>query len=460
MIKLIIFDLDGILLESKDTHFKALNMALKDMGYSQISYKDHISKYDGKPTREKLDLLCIPQKDHTGIYRKKQSYTMDLLTDSVSLDIELVDIFKKLKNDGYIIHVASNSIRCTVETILSKLGLLNLVDFYISNEDVKIGKPHPEMYLKCLLQAKVGPRESLVIEDSYVGRKGGYNSGAYLSAIKKREEVTYNMIKSDINKYESVKQKWRDLRLNIVIPMAGAGRRFSEAGYTFPKPLIEIHGKSMIQVVVENLNIDAKYIYVIRQEHYDKYSLKPMLEMLTPGCDIVMVDKITEGAACTVLLTQDYIDNDRSLLIANSDQYMEWDSSHFMYTAQNGNIDGFIPIFFNTHPRWSYAKVDEDGYITDVQEKQVISNHATVGLYYWKRGSDFVKYSKQMISKNIRVNGEFYVCPVYNEAIQDGKKFKVYAIDKMYGLGTPEDLNFFLQTHGGCVGPETKNYNI
>lgn len=444
MVKLIIFDLDGILVDSKEIHFEALNNALRDFSEKLINYKDHIYKFDGKSTKEKMHLLGIAESKHHSINEKKQQYTLQILDGSLQSDPDLIDLFKALKDENYVLHIASNSVYKTIQVVLNKLGIYNYVDFIISNEDVKLTKPFPEMYLKCMLQANVGPRETLVIEDSYIGRQGAYNSGAFLSEIKNRKEVTYKMIKNSINKCEGLKPMWKSLDLNIVIPMAGAGSRFQQAGYTFPKPLIDVHGKPMIQVVVDNLNIEGHFIYIVRKEHYDKFNLKFMLEMMTPNCDIIIVDELTQGACCTVLLAKHLIDNDQQLLIVNSDQYIEWDSSHFMYSVQGPFIDGGVLTFKNTHPKWSYAKSDDQGFIQEIKEKMVISNDATVGIYHWKKGSDFVKYSEQMISKNIRVNNEFYVAPVYNEAINDKKKFRLYQIKKMMGLGTPEDLNYFL----------------
>jgi dTDP-glucose pyrophosphorylase len=176
---------------------------------------------------------------------------------------------------------------------------------------------------------------------------------------------------------------WKDSRLNVLVPMAGAGSRFAQQGYTFPKPLIEVNGKPMIQVVVENLNIEAHYIFIVQQEHYEKYNLKYLLNLIAPGCDIVQVNGITEGAACSTLLAKDYIDNDSPLLIANSDQYVEWNSNECMYAFSADSIDGGILTFESSHPKWSYVKLGHDGFVNEVAEKQVISNHATVGVYYW-----------------------------------------------------------------------------
>ena len=235
--------------------------------------------------------------------------------------------------------------------------------------------------------------------------------------------------------------------MNVLIPMAGAGSRFEKAGYTFPKPLIEVNGKPMIQIVVENINIDAKHIFVVQKSHYEKYNLATVLNNISPDCEIVQVEGVTEGAACTTLLAKQFIDNEEPLLMANSDQFVEWDSNEFMYSMVGDNIDGGMLTFRSNHPKWSYAKLDEDGFVTEVQEKNPISDIATVGIYYWTKGSDYVKYAEQMIDNDIRVNNEFYVCPVFNEAIADDKKLKIFDIEKMWGLGTPEDLNYFLENH-------------
>jgi dTDP-glucose pyrophosphorylase len=235
--------------------------------------------------------------------------------------------------------------------------------------------------------------------------------------------------------------------------MAGAGSRFASQGYTFPKPLIEVKGKPMIQVVVENLNIKANYTFIVQKEHYEKYNLNYLLPLIAPDCNIVQVDGITEGACCTTLLAKQFIDNDEPLVMANSDQFVVWDSNETLYAFQNGDLDGGIITFPSTHPKWSYAKLGNDGYVSEVAEKKPISEHATVGIYYWRKGSDYVKYAEQMISKNIRVNNEFYVCPVFNEAIEDGRKISIKEIEKdgMWGIGTPEDLNYFLENYDGEI---------
>lgn len=446
MIKLIIFDLDGVLIESKNIHFNALNKALRYYKLEPITYEQHISEYDGLPTKVKLKKRNIADCLHEKINILKQEYTVTLLEQTIKYSEYLVNIFKRLREDGYKINIASNSILYTVQVILFKLGLLKYVNYIISNEDVMYGKPHAEMYLKCMLRERVSPKETMIIEDSYVGRKGAFNSGAYLMGVNACEEVTYDNIIYNIRKYNGNKQIWKGNKMNIVIPMAGAGSRFKDAGYTFPKPIIDVNRKPMIQVVVDNLNIEGNYIYIVQKEHYEKYNLKNMLNIITPNCKIIQVDKLTEGAVCTTLLAKEFINNDEQLLIANSDQWIKWDSSDFMYSMQGNSIDGGVLTFSSCHPKWSFVKIGENGFISVIKEKEVISDIATCGIYHWKRGYDYVKYAEQMIEKDIRVNGEFYVAPVYNEAIACGLKFKVYNVDRMYGLGTPEDLNYFLNS--------------
>ena len=236
---------------------------------------------------------------------------------------------------------------------------------------------------------------------------------------------------------------------NVVIPMAGDGSRFADAGYEIPKPLITVDGLPMVQKAVWSMGIGARYIYVVKAEHNEKYNLSELLPAMTPALEVVVleVDGTTEGAAATVLVAKEYIDNDDLLVISNSDQIVEWTPNDFLKDAGEGRgLDGSIALFTAEGDRWSYVKTDDNGFVTEVAEKKQISDRATAGIYYWRYGSDFVKYAEQMIKKEIRVNGEFYVAPVYNEAILDRKGIGTYPVDKMISLGTPEDLKIYLDS--------------
>jgi HAD superfamily hydrolase (TIGR01509 family) len=452
--KLVIFDLDGVLIESRELHYEALNDALRKVGSEYvITREEHLSLYDGLNTTKKLEMLSekkgLDRKFFNQIWQDKQVATFNLIR-QFPKNNKLRQMFAKLSSNGIKIAIASNSIRETVKLALLSVGVMEYVDYYVSNEDVKRTKPYPEMYWQCMTALDVLPKNTVIIEDSHIGRQGALDSGAHLVPVKDSYDLTMDKIDEAIDTLNGVIKKmipWRDKKMNVLIPMAGAGSRFAAAGYTFPKPLIEVNGKPMIQVVAENLNVDAHFIYIVQKEHYDKYNLKQLLNLISPGCDIVQVNSLTEGAACTTLLAKELINNDEPLLMANSDQYVEWNSNECLYAFTADGVDGGIVTFRATHPKWSFAKLGDDGFVTEVAEKNPISNIATVGIYYWKKGSDYVKYAEQMIEKNIRTNGEFYVCPVFNEAIGDGKKIRVKDIPKMWGIGTPEDLNYFLENH-------------
>jgi dTDP-glucose pyrophosphorylase len=234
--------------------------------------------------------------------------------------------------------------------------------------------------------------------------------------------------------------------MNILIPMAGEGSRFRKAGYTFPKPLIDVDGKPMIQRVIENLDFDANYIFLVRKEHLSKYNITELLEYTTNGkCKIVPVEGLTEGAACTALLARDFINNNEELLIANSDQIVEFSKQNFNTMRRYTGFDSMVFTFNAVHPKWSFVKVNSRGIGIEVAEKKPISNIATCGIYYYRKGNEFVNYADQMIKKDLRVNNEFYICPVYNELINDGKTLVPFFVDKMHGLGTPEDLKTYLK---------------
>lgn len=238
--------------------------------------------------------------------------------------------------------------------------------------------------------------------------------------------------------------------IQIVVPMAGRGSRFSNAGYTIPKPLIPVGGKPMIQWVIENVrpNQEHRFTFICLKEHLEIYpNVRTTLESLCPGCNIVTVNEVTEGAACTVLLAKKYINNDDHLMIANADQFVSIDINWYLEKMSACLADGIIMTFESDHPKWSYCRLSDSGYVTEVVEKKVVSNEATVGVYNFRHGKDFVRAAEKMISENLRVNNEFYVAPAYNQLINDGAKIIVERTGKeyngMYGLGTPGDLEYF-----------------
>jgi len=238
--------------------------------------------------------------------------------------------------------------------------------------------------------------------------------------------------------------------LNIVIPMAGRGSRFSEVGYQKPKPLIPVDGVPMIRVVIENLRPSTphRFIFICQRAHVEEFDLKARFAKWTENYEVIELDGVTEGAACTVLSARHLIDSDDPLMIANSDQYVDIDINDYLAALDDRGLDGLIMTMKANDPKWSFAELNDEQLVTRVAEKDPISEHATVGIYNFAHGRSFVEAADAMIAADERVNNEFYVAPVYNKFAQAGLKTGTYSVgtdgDGMYGLGTPADLEFFL----------------
>ena len=237
--------------------------------------------------------------------------------------------------------------------------------------------------------------------------------------------------------------------INVVIPMAGMGSRFSMAGYEKPKPFIDVGGKPMIVRVLENLYYpNANYILIARKEHIEQ-ELELVAKIESEyNATFINIDNLTQGTACTVLFARKYINNDYPLLIANSDQIVDIKIEEFINDSIERRLDGSILTFqdLELNPKWSFAKLNSNNLVIEVREKEVISTNATVGIYLFNKGSEFVNGAIDMIINNDRVNDEYYTCPVYNYLIKIGSRIGIYDIEynKMHGIGTPEDLNKYL----------------
>jgi NDP-sugar pyrophosphorylase family protein len=230
--------------------------------------------------------------------------------------------------------------------------------------------------------------------------------------------------------------------------MAGAGKRFAEAGYELPKPLIDVEGKPMIQRAVESLGIEGKYIFAIRKYEDESHcqQLKSLLKTLAKEVLIYEIDFLTEGTACTCLLAQDKINSDEPLLIANCDQIMDWDAGNFLDFCSKNNFEGVVLTYDSDDPKNSFIELNSQGLAARLVEKEVISNNALIGIHYWSKGRYFVDSAIEMIENNERYNNEFYVAPSYNYMIKSGLRVTNYPVkeDEHYLIGTPKDLDKYL----------------
>ena len=279
-------------------------------------------------------------------------------------------------------------------------------------------------------------------------------SGGTVKYLMKHGDIvaSFHTPKS-IREYENKKNaqvtnRTETSNLNLVIPAAGEGSRFQSAGWKRPKPFIDVGGTLMVNRVIENLKSEKfETTVILKAEHIERYT-DEVATICESGASISSIRHITEGTACTVLSIHSKINNEYPLIIANSDQIVDFNIDLFVSDCLQRDLDGSIVTFKNVDrdKKWSYAKTNDDGYVTAVAEKQPISDDATVGIYLFRKGADFVNASIDMIVANERVNGEFYTCPVYNYMIAKGAKIGVYEIEPsdMHGIGTPNDLVNYL----------------
>lgn len=217
--------------------------------------------------------------------------------------------------------------------------------------------------------------------------------------------------------------------MNIVILMAGAGKDFEAQGHAYPKYLLEIQNKPIIQRVVDSLkNLGNKIICIIRKEDQERYYLGDMMKILCPEVKVIMVENLTKGAVCTALFAIEDINNDEELLVINGDQLIKSNINSAIADFRNRKLDGGILTFKSVHPRWSFVALDSHNLVVETSEKRPISNNATAGCFYYAKGSDFVKSCFAVIDKDANTNGFYYISATYNEMILNQKKIGIYEI--------------------------------
>lgn len=440
MIKCVLFDLDGVLADATEWHYRAFNNALLESQIEAIPHDTHLKYFNGLPTRTKIQLLRdqgteISSETEDRIYNSKQEQTFKCIEEFCKPQEDKIELIKKLKSLGLKVGVCTNSIRKTLDLILELSGLSGYFDITLSNQDVSQPKPSPEIYNTAMARLGITPKETLIVEDSPKGAKAALDSEAYLLKVEGVHEVHSQRV---LRKLAEVSYQ----NLQILIPMAGRGSRFARVGYTVPKPFIPVLGKPMIHQVVENLRVDsAKWFFVCLEDHAEM--AKELLENKV-NCRIVEQSGYKQGAACSAELAFKHLDLNAPIMLANSDQFIDMNIYDFL--VEGVGCDGAIMTFKSEHPKWSYAKTNNDGYVTEVKEKCVISKNATSGVYLWNKAGDFAEGVYDMIEAGDTHNNEYYIAPSFNYCIQKGKKYRLSEIKRqmMWGLGTPEDLIKFV----------------
>jgi beta-phosphoglucomutase-like phosphatase (HAD superfamily) len=466
VIKALIFDLDGVLADLCDLHrltfIKAFNAAV---GTSLLDDDIHERHLEGLDTRSKLSvcksLFPTYSFDSDAVFKEKQAKTADELA-LYHFPTRTADALTWAKEQGLILACVTNSIRATMDTVLMRLGIANgIFDLTLSNEDVSAPKPSPAGYIAAMERLGVSPLQTVIFEDSARGLAAANASGAHVVKVLNSLDITASFLESVIL---TGSRPVAATSLRIVIPMAGLGSRFAKDGFYVQKPFLPVIGENgaqeqMWEMVVENLmpkdpilRANTEVHLVVREEQLPFFRRLPHVHLHT-------VPYLTEGAACTVLTLKDLINDDVPLCIGNSDQFLDWDADEFYRAAFHVSYSGAISVFYNPRPddlKWSYAALTNDGRVSRVAEKVYIGPHATTGIYAWKRGRDFVKHAENMIARNERVNNEFYVCPVYNGAIQEGSDFRIHNCTRFWGVGVPDDYIHFLDHYK----PRDKTYTF
>ena len=227
--------------------------------------------------------------------------------------------------------------------------------------------------------------------------------------------------------------------------MAGKGLRLADAGFEKPKPLIEIKNKTIMEWSINSLSLDGTFIFCPKQEHIEKFGIDSKLKEIINDCKIVPISYDTHGPVDTILNARDLIDNNDELLITDVDHYVEWDAQFFNENIRKRDIDGCTMVFPEpqNNEAYSFVKLDNDGFVIQSAEKISISSIATVGIHYFKRGSDFVKFADEMIKRKISIKNEYYVTPIFNLFAENNKKIVTMPVKQMWPLGNPNEINRF-----------------
>lgn len=337
----------------------------------------------------------------------------------VEPNLDVIRKIKEWKKEGHIIIIYTSRYMRTckgnVKDVIEKIGKITLdwlKKWDVPYDEIYFGKPYGDIYIDDLC-------------------------------------LTYSSI-------EEVERRLESLKPIFLIPMAGLGKRFFEVGYRLPKFMIEAKGKPMLEWALDSLPLDIakKIIFICLKEHEEKFSVVKFIDNIKkrkfPNLkeEIILLKEVTRGQAETVLAAKKYINNDSHIVIYNVDSYFV--SSRLkskLLTAKVQRIDGILGAFNDTNPKWSYIELDSNGFVKRTAEKEAISDIASTGLYTFTRGRDFVRAATYMIKNDMKVKNEFYVAPIYNILINEGKKFIVDFAEKFWSLGTPEDLEYFIKNY-------------
>ena len=446
VVNVVVFDLDGTLVETRDLHKVALNEALRTVAGDafMITDAEHHAHYDGLSTAQKLKKLNA-QKNlnpdlNKAVWEAKQALTNTMVSQTVKPDPRITGIIRQLKQRGYPIGVASNCIRSSVDLILKCLCIYDLVDLSVSNDDVEVAKPAPDIYVRAASCFGVRPDEMLVVEDAPFGWQAALSAGAHLMRINGPSDVTLESVLDKISEVDNTANP-----VTVIVPLAGPIPLIHSASGArgFHPALYDIRGKSAIEHAIQGVvsrRHPMKFVFVVLGDSIPDAVL--MRASSWQPTTIVRLAQPTRGALESVLAAEALVFGDSPLLICDGCHADEWGGS--------GNIDELldargctaaVTLTPSYDERWSYATVDPDGFVSCVQEKARISNNALTGLYMWRRGEDFLSVAKKAMTHGPRVRGTMYIAPALNYTIAStGGRVRAILVRYMHSLRTQSEV--------------------
>tara|TARA_B100000902_G_scaffold399844_1_gene472956 strand:- start:7952 stop:9619 length:1668 start_codon:yes stop_codon:yes gene_type:complete len=440
-----LFDLDGTLANTTEIHHQSQIESVKMIsGYDITKNKNLLDIFNSSiTTKKKLDFLLkeniISLEQIDIIYEKKTELANNLLG-KLNYDPDKVNLFKFLKEKKCKIGIVTNSSKISSTIVLKSLGIFKYIDILITNNDVKNTKPHSEPYIRAISEFGGDINKYIIFEDSEDGLISAKGIGCDVYHVKNIKDINIELIRK-MNNIENI---------NILIPMAGKGSRFTKRGFKSQKPLIKLNEKTLIEHAIESLNIDGNYIFIIRREiNESNKELIDILNNIKPDCKIIEIDYITEGSASTCYLAKEYINNNDELIITNCDQILEWDSANFLKKSKD--YDCCVLTYNSNDKKNSFIKTDKNNIGIEIIEKEVISDNALVGVHYFKKGSDFISSYNEIFKNNKKFKNEYYTSTVCDNLIKNNKlvyNIKLTENQKYYSTGTPECYFKYLKEKG------------
>jgi HAD superfamily hydrolase (TIGR01509 family) len=456
-VQLVVFDLDGVLVDSRDLHYEALNAAIEAEAGTQyvITRAEHESIYDGLSTNQKLRLMSLtkelPLEAHARIWQRKQELTDVLVRQQLAPVAHVTQLLQQLKRCGYPVAVASNCIRSSVRNILDSIGLLPYIDACFSNEDVAHAKPEPDIYIKACASFGLQPHQALVVEDSTKGFEAALRAGCHLLKVDGTASVTAAAVFRRLQEVDAA-----PVPITVVIPLAGNSPQAwldgpESAPAELPLFLTDVRGRPALEWAVRSIKsarFPMRFVFVVKDAQAAALKLESMCVKATgyEPTTVVRARAETLGALKTVLQARQLLAPGAPLLIFDGSHIVDWRAGGCVDDVLCSRADGAVTVCSSSDPRWSYVRMQSNSNaVLEVHEKIAVSNSACSGLYFWRRAADFLEAADAVVAADTRTRGLFFLAPTFNHTIRGGAAVEAVPIAQTWSLRTASEVSFFAE---------------